>query len=705
MEKEKAKKRLEKLRKEIDYHRYQYHVLDNESINPSVLDSLKKELYDIENKYPDLITTDSPSQRVAGKALDKFKKVSHYTKMTSLNDVFSLDDLIAWEKRNLRILQKENFSSSFKYWSEYKLDGLAVSILYNQASFERGATRGDGMVGEDISSNLKTIKSIPLNLNIPDISSLLDIGFNKIVAEKLISILSEKRIEIRGEAVMPISVLKEINEKNRKNDKPLLANTRNGAAGSLRQLNPKIAAERKLSFFAFYLILNDLRVDELIDTRDKAQKLISLLGFKISEDSKLFSNLIEIKKWHEKVKEKRATLDFEIDGTVIKINEHKFWPILGIVGKAPRYMIAYKFPAEQVSTKLVNVEWQVGRSGALTPLAIFEAVKVGGARVSRASLHNFDEINRLGLKISDTVIVERAGDVIPKVVKVLKGLRDGEEKEILAPKSCPRCGGDVKRDENMSAYRCLNKHCHEITLRRLIHFVSKPAFDIEGLGENIILLLFNKNLIKTADDIFRLRKEDLLKLEGFKEKKIKNLLEAIEKKKKIELSRFLKALSISQIGEVSAYKISEILSKEINNKTLRPSELLNWAKDKNLDYWLNIEDIGDIVAKSLVDFWDDNNTKELLTKLELEGVELILDNNNIDSKFNKQTFVLTGKLNSLTRQEAKDKIRRVGGLVKDQVTKDLDYLIVGDDPGSKFDKAKKLKLTILNEEEFLNKIV
>ncbi len=684
MDKQYAKKRLEKLTKEIDYHRYQYHVLNQETIDPSALDSLKKELFDIESKYPDLISSDSPSQRVAGKALDKFKKLKHEVPMTSLNDAFSLEDLKDWQKRNINILSKLGIKkSSFDYWCELKFDGLAVSLVYEKASFVRGATRGDGLVGEDISNNLKTIKSIPFNLN-----------------NSLISKIANKRVEIRGEVVMPKSVLKEINEKNKKLNKPLLANTRNGAAGSLRQLDPKVAAKRNLSFFAYDLI-SDLK----IENREETYRLLSLLGFKLADEKKLVKSLDDVVSWQEEIRKKRQTFDFEIDGIVVKINDHKYWSDLGVVGKAPRYMIAYKFPAEQCTTKLLNVDWQVGRSGALTPRAIFEPVNVAGANISRASLHNFDEINRLGLKIGDTIIIERAGDVIPKVVKVLNGLRDGTEKEIKAPSICPRCGGKVERREEMSAYRCTNKHCQEIALRRLIHFVSKSALDIEGLGENIIILLFNKNLIKTADDIFRLKKEDLLNLEGFKEKKVKNILGAIEEKKEIKLSRFIKALSISQIGEVSANKIEEIIAKEKKLKKLKPSELLNWAKKKTIDYWLSIDDVGEVVAKSLVDFWQSKNTFDLLTKLELEGIRLIIEKTDIVSEFSSKTFVLTGKLNSLTRQEAKDKIRRVGGIVKDQVTNNLDYLIVGDEPGSKLAKAKKLKVNILNEEEFLNKIL
>lgn len=706
MKKEAAKKRLEKLKKEIEYHRYQYHVLDIESINPSALDSLKKELFDLENKYPDLISPDSPSQRVAGKALEKFKKINHQRPMTSLNDAFSFEDLKDWEKRNLKILNKNEIKvNNFDYWCELKLDGLAVNLLYNKTNFEHGATRGDGAVGEDISNNLKTINTLPLKLKIPNKSELIKLNFSKSDIEKIYYILNNKKLEVRGEAIMLKSVLERINQKNKQENKALLANTRNAAAGSLRQLNPKIAKERNLSFFAFDLYFNDLELNELIKKRQQTYKLLSLLGFKVLETVKLVSSLKEALSWQNEIKEKRQSFDFEIDGIVIKINDHKYWLDLGIVGKAPRYMIAFKFPAEQSTTKLLNVDWQVGRSGALTPRAIFEPVKVGGAKVSRASLHNFDEINRLNLKIGDTVVIERAGDVIPKVISVLTGLRDGSEKKIKPPKYCPRCSEEVKRQESMSTYRCFNKKCQEVALRRLIHFVSKPAFNIEGLGEKIIILLFQEGLIKKADDIFRLKASDLLKLEGFKEKKVRNILEAIEEKKNIELSRFLKALSISQIGEVSAIKIEEIIALETNKKTMKPSELFFWAKEKTFDYWYKIEDVGEVVAKSLVDYWQNKSTQDLLTNLEKEGILLLIKKRKNNLKFSQKTFVLTGKLASLTRDEAKDKIKQVGGIVKDQIVKDLDYLIVGDDPGSKLEKAKKLNIEILNEEDFLKKII
>jgi len=706
MEKEKAKKRLEKLRKEIDYHRYQYHVLDKESIDPSALDSLKKELVDLEEKFPDLITPNSPSQRVAGKPLDKFEKVKHSRPMTSLNDVFSFEDLKAWETRNLKILKKAEIENiSFNYFSELKLDGLAVSLVYNNQQINYGATRGNGLVGENITSNLKTIRSLPMQIKIPEKSELLQIGFNDSESQRLIEILENERVEIRGEVVMPISVLKKINEKHKKEGLPLLANTRNGAAGSLRQLDPKIAAKRALDFLAFDILLNQLPVDQLIKTRFQAEALISLLGFKIVKGNKLLNSLEEVVSWQRQVKEKRSSYDFSIDGVVVKINEHKYWSSLGIIGKAPRYMAAFKFPAVQSTTKVINVDWQVGRSGALTPRAIFQPVNIEGVFVSKATLHNFDEINRLGLKIGDTVVVERAGDVIPKVVKVLKGLREGNEKKVKVPKVCPRCGEKIRKDEDMVAYRCFNKHCQEIALRRLIYFVSKPALDIEGLGEKIVILLFKKGLVKTADDFFRLKKDELLKLEGFKEKKVENILSAIEKKKTIEASRFLIALSIPYIGEVGANKLAEILSYDFKGETIKPKSLLKWAKEKSFSFWYSLEDIGETVAKSLKDFFSDRNTENLLNNLELEGVKIKLEKKEKDLKYSGKSFVLTGKLNSLTRQEAKDKIKHVGGEVKSQVSQNIDYLVAGEDPGEKLEKAKDLNVEILNEEEFLNKII
>ena len=416
MNKQEVKNRIEKLKAEISHHRYFYHVLDRSEISDSALDSLKKELDDLERQYPEFITTDSPTQRVGGKPLDKFKKVTHSTPMHSLFDVFSEEDMCDWEERISK--KVEGGSKNFDYFCELKLDGLAMSLRYEKGVFTQGATRGDGKVGEDVTSNLKTIESIPLKLRIPDESEFKKIGLNKSQIKKLLDNLENGVLEFRGEAVMTKKVFEELNKKYKKLGKPILANPRNGAAGSIRQLDPKLSAERKLDFFVYSLITN-----LELETHEQEIEIAKLLGFKALKENRFCKNLKEVEVFYNEMMKKRDKLPMEVDGVVVKVNKLSLWEELGIVGKGPRYMMAYKFPAEQVTTKLNDLIWQVGRTGILTPTAILEPVRVGGVTISRATLHNMDEIERLGIKIGDTVIIERAGDVIPKVIQVLPKLR------------------------------------------------------------------------------------------------------------------------------------------------------------------------------------------------------------------------------------------------------------------------------------------
>jgi DNA ligase (NAD+) len=691
MNKKEAKIRLEKLRQEIEKHRYNYHVLDKESISASALDSLKKELSDLEEKFPDLISVNSPSQRVAGLALDKFKKIEHKRAMLSLNDAFSFEDLINWRQKNLNYINKDKIDSD--YYLELKLDGLAVSLNYQQAEFVYGATRGNGLIGEDISLNLKTIKSIPLVLRKPLFLELKSLNWTKAEINIFLNNFKRLEIEVRGEAIMPISVFNEIN----KNEK-VLANTRNGAAGSLRQLNPQLAAKRNLDFYSYDLYIYDKEVNRLIKTRQEADRLAHFLGFKKIKENVLRKNIDEIEDYYQTIIKKRDALDFHIDGLVIKINDYRYWQQLGTVGKAPRYMLAYKFPAQEVTTKVKEVIWQVGRTGVLTPTAILEPVNIGGAIISRATLHNFDEIKRLDLKINDTVILIRSGDVIPKIIKVLKNLRTGQEKEILAPKYCPNCGKRVVREESMAAYRCLNKDCLALRSQKLIHFVSKNALDIDGLGEKIVLILIDYNLINNIDDFYSLKKEDLLQLEGFAEKKADNIISSIEKSKNTSLAKFIFALGISQIGQEAALKIASLMASELNRNLFNIFDLISWAKSKDQSDWLNLDDFGLVMANNLVNYFTDKNNLSVLKKLAQHDFKLKADFKN---RINL-SFVLTGTLKSLTRQEAKDRINLIGASVKSAVSHDLDYLIVGEKPGSKLKQAESLGVKTINEEEFLN---
>lgn len=708
MNKAEAKIRLKKLREEIDYHRRQYHVFDRETMSPAALDSLKNELFALENEYPELITTDSPTQRVGGEVLAKFKKVEHSRPMISLYDAFSEKDMSDWVKRNENYaltslgLSAQSLAAT-EFYCELKLDGLAANLRYEQSIFTQGATRGDGKTGEDITFNLRTIESLPLKLNRPERKELQDLGFTADQISLLYELLDEGTIEVRGETIMSKQTLTELNLKYAKLSKPLLANTRNGAAGSLRQLDQRVAAERKLDFYAYDLILGDYDRGEIVQNRDSADALVELLGFRRVKYNQRCSNLNEVFAFQKKWEKKKEGLPFVIDGVVVKYNDLKWWNLLGVVGKAPRYMMAYKFSAEQASTKLLDVVWQIGRTGVLTPTAILEPVPLGGVTVARSTLHNLDEIRRLDLRLGDTVIIERAGDVIPKIVSVLVNLRTGKEKTIEVPTHCPRCGGEVLRVGDDVAYRCLNKNCYAVALRRLSHFTSKGALDIEGLGPRIIEVLVAEGLLEDAADIFRLRAEDLNGLSGFAQKKINNLLVAISAKKNSPLTRFIFALGILHIGEESAQTIAQELALRIKKDIIGPMEILKVARKIELETWQDLADIGPIVAKSLDNYFQEEDTENLMMKFEEVGLRLRLP---LATKgpLEGKSFVLTGSLLSLTRQETKDKIKANGGKTKESVSRLLDYLVVGEDPGSKLEMARKLGVKILSEDEFLKLI-
>lgn len=696
-----AKNRIAKLKKEIDFHRYNYHVLDQETISEAALDSLKMELYRLENDFPELITPDSPTQRVAGEVNNKFKKVIHQHPMISLYDAFSEADMLSWEERNIRFL---NRAITPDYYCELKLDGLAVSITYQSGILQTAATRGDGKVGEDVTFNVRTISSVPLRLREPSLMELKKINLNEVAAKLLLNIIKSGTLEIRGEAIMTNSVFEKLNQKYVQDGKALLANTRNAVAGSLRQLDSKITAERELEFYAYDLIISGYDRGEVIVTRQMADKLANLLGFKTVLENRVCHGLKEVFNFYQEVAKKRDKLPYIIDGTVVKFNDLKMWPTLGIVGKAPRYMMAYKFAAEQATTKIVDVVWQVGRTGTLTPTAILEPINLAGATISRSTLHNFDEIKRLDLKMGDTVIIERAGDVIPKVISVLTNLRSGDEKNIYPPKFCPRCEGPVYQSDGEVAFRCVNKKCFAKTLRQIIHFVSKDAVDISGLGKKLVEQFISEGLIKDAADIYTIKKSDLLSLERFAEKKADNIITAILEHKEITLDRFIYALGILHVGQETAGFLADKVSKETEFKIASPLEIVPFFAKMDLDSWQSLDDVGPVVAKSLYDFWRDEHTLNLFQKLSDAGVTIKLFSKNTSGQLNNKSFVLTGSLESLSRSEAKNRITSLGGKVKESVTRETDYLVVGADPGSKLDQAKKLNIRIVNEAEFLKLI-
>ncbi|MCD4760279.1 NAD-dependent DNA ligase LigA [bacterium] len=662
MTKSEAKKRIDKLSKEINHHRHLYHVLDRQEISDGALDSLKRELAELENQFPGLVRADSPSQRVSGRPLDKFTKVQHSSKVLSLADAFNRQDIEDWQERNEKILGRKIKS----YYTELKLDGLTVVLTYKDGIFWRGATRGDGAIGEDVTNNLKTVESIPLSLH------------------PLAGKTLPRIVEVRGEMVMSKKVFKEINKKQQKNNLPLFANPRNVAAGSIRQLDPKIAQSRQLDCLAFEII-SDLGQK----THEEVHQLLTKLGFKTNPYSQPCKGIDQVERFLDRWVEKRKKLDYETDGAVIVVNDIKEEKRLGHIGKAERWMLAYKFPAEQVTSRVLDIEVQVGRTGALTPVAILEPVAVAGTTVSRATLHNQDEIDRLGVRIGDTVIIQKAGDIIPDIVKVLIKLRDGSEKKFKIPKFCPACGQAVTKKSGEVAHYCLNKKCYAQNIEGLIHFVSKKAFNIDGLGKKIVAQLVDQGLVVTFLDIFRLKVGDLQPLERFAEKKVDKLLQAIEKSKQVNLSNFIYALGIRHVGEETAIILADYFGS------------LAKFRKAGQEHLENIPDVGPEVAKSIMEWLSDND--QLLGDLIVQGIK-IKNPKQSNHKLAGQTFLFTGSL-SISRDQAKNMVRSSGGKIIFSVGKNLNYLVIGERPGSKLKKAEKIStIKIIDQVKFLKLI-
>ena len=682
--KEDVKKRIAKLKSEINHHRYLYHALDKVEISDAALDSLKNELFKLEMEYPEFITADSPTQRVGGKPLDKFAKVKHSQPMISLFDAFSKQDIKDWETRISKLVPGERLD----YYCELKLDGLAMALKYERGLFTVGATRGDGKVGENVTQNLRTIESIPLQLRIPDEVEFKKIGLDNKQITDVKKALENGEMEVRGEAIMTLKVLHELNKKYEKEGKPILANPRNGAAGSIRQLDAKLTAERKLDFYA-YALVNDFGFKKHGDTF----LLLQLLGFKVLHHNQYCPDITAVIEFHNHWEKNRGKLPFEVDGVVVKVNNLSLWSKLGIVGKGPRFMMAFKFAAEQVTTKIKDVVWQVGRTGMLTPTAVSEPVRVGGVTVSHATLHNMDEIERLGLKIGDTIIIERAGDVIPKVVQSLPNLRSGHEKEIKVPLKCPMCDSEVVKVPGEVAYRCANTECYAVNLRRLTHWASKGAVNIDGLGPKIIEQLEKEGLVGDVSDFYTLEEGDLKPLERFADKSVKNLIKAINDRKEIELAKFIFGLGIRHVGEETAI----VLANHFGSL-----EKIANASFEELD---NLPDFGGVMARSVYDWFRDKHNLNLLKKLAANGV-IAKEVKKVkkDLIFEGKSVVLTGSLSGLTRDEAKAKIRELGGDISSSVSKKTDLVIAGVEPGSKYEKAVELGIKIIDEEEFFKLI-
>jgi len=695
MTKQEAKQRIEKLKRVINHHRYLYHVLDRQEISQAALDSLKKELFDLEQEYPEFITPDSPTQRMAGKPLEKFEKVRHPRPMLSFNDAFSEKDMEGWLERNSKLLLESEISK-IDYYCEPKLDGLAIELIYKNGIFETGSTRGDGIIGEDVTQNLKTIESIPLKLRQVEkvVKDLEKAELKEIVQN--IRKKSLKEVVVRSEAIITKKNFLKVNKEQKKMNLAPFANPRNLAAGSIRQLDPRIIAKRRLDSTAY-----DLITDFGQRTHESEHKILYLLGFKTNNKySKFCKNLKEVFDFHDFWYKNREKLPYEIDGLVVTINDNKIFEKLGVIGKAPRGAIAFKFPLKQSETIVEAISVQVGRTGALTPVAYLKPVEVGGVTISRATLHNEDEIKRLGVKIGDTVIVGRAGDVIPDIVKVLSELRTGKEKEFKFPQKCPVCGGKVIRKPGEALWRCINPKCFARQKEYFYHFISRGAFDIVGLGPKIIDRLIDEGLVSDPADLFKLEEGDILPLERFAEKSAKNLIEAIQSKKQITLARFIYALGIRNVGEETAQDLAEFFSAQGGPASGWGS--LEKLKKANLVELEKIVDVGPVVAKSIYDFFREKRNLEFLEKLEKVGVEIVAEKKIKKQPLKGKTFVLTGTLESMTREGAKEKIRLLGGEISESVSKKTDFVVVGKEPGSKAEIAKKLGIKTLNEQQFLN---
>lgn len=654
------KQRIDELIKIINKASEEYYTNDNPTITDQEYDDYYHELEKLEQQYPELIREDSPTKRVGGKIIDEFKKVSHEIPMMSLGDIFSEDEIFEFDQRIKKTIPNPT------YVCELKIDGLSVSLLYENGKLIRGATRGNGIIGEDITHNVETIKSIPLIIN------------------------DKRKIEVRGEIYMPKKSFNKLNQERQEKGESLFANPRNAAAGSVRQLDSKIAAKRNLSTFIYHLPSSD---DFNIKYHHESLSFMKELGFVVNPNIKIADNVNEVINYVKEWTEKRESLPYEIDGIVIKVDKIEDQKKLGYTSRTPKWAIAYKFPAVEVLTKIKNIEFCVGRTGKITPRADLDPVHLAGSIIKSVTLHNEDYIKEKEIMINDTIVLHKAGDVIPEVVKVLKERRTGIEIPFKMIKNCPICNSKLEKKETEANYFCPNPNCDARNIEGLIHFSSRETMNIEGFGESIVEDFYNEGYLKTICDYYTLynHKEDLKELEGFGEKSINNLLQNIEKSKKNSLEKLLFALGIRYIGK----KTAKILA--INYRNI---DKLMSAEYEDL---VKIQDIGEVIADSVYKFFKEEKNIKTINELKLLGVNMeYKGNESIDDNFNNKTFVLTGTLSKLTRDEASIEIENRGGKVTSSVTKKTDYVIVGENPGSKYQKAKDLNINILNEEEFLN---
>ncbi|WP_173104541.1 NAD-dependent DNA ligase LigA [Bacillus sp. KH172YL63] len=666
MDRQSAEKRINELHELLNQYNFEYHVLDKPSVPDAEYDQLLRELIGLEDDFPDLKTADSPSQRVGGAILDAFEKVEHRSQMLSLGNAFNEEDLRDFDRRI-----RQAVGDDFSYVCELKIDGLAVSLRYEDGVFVQGATRGDGSIGEDITSNLKTIRSIPLKISEP------------------------LTFEVRGEAFMPKGSFEALNKiKEEKQEEPF-ANPRNAAAGSLRQLDPKIAASRNLDIFLYGLAdIGDTGIDSHSEGLDTLEKL----GFKTNQERKKCATIEEVLEFVGKWTDERPNLSYDIDGIVIKVDSLEQQQELGTTAKSPRWAIAYKFPAEEVVTVLRDIELSVGRTGVVTPTAILEPVRVAGTTVQRASLHNEDLIREKDIKLGDHVVIKKAGDIIPEVVNVLEDKRTGDEQEFKMPTHCPECESELVRLEGEVALRCINPKCPAQIREGLIHFVSRNAMNIDGLGEKVISQLFREKLIEDVADLYRLEREQLLQLERMGEKSVDNLLEAIGKSKGNSLEKLLFGLGIRHVGA----KAAKTLAQEFGT--------MDALMIKGKEELTNINEIGDKMAEAVVAYFENDEVKELIQELKDAGVNMEYKGpkpvaaSDVDSYFAGKTVVLTGKIERLSRNEAKEKIEMLGGKVTGSVSKKTDLVIAGEDAGSKLSKANELNIEVWDEDKLMEEL-
>ena len=660
-----AKKRIDTLREEINDHNYRYYVLDNPVISDYEYDQLLRELENLERQFPHLITPTSPTQRVGAPPLEKFQEVRHTLPMLSLANAFEAEEVKEFDARVKRFLET---TKDIEYCAELKMDGVAVELIYDGGHFITGSTRGDGFVGEDVTQNLKTVKSIPLSL-IP-------------WKEKPLP----SRLGVRGEVYLPLKAFQELNQLKERSGESPFANPRNAAAGSLRQLDSSITAKRPLDIFCYGV---GQVSGQSFETHWELLESLHQWGLKVNCHRKRFRKIEEVLEFHQEMDESREKLPHEIDGVVIKVNSLRLQETLGTIARSPRWALAFKFKPKQVTTKIQDIIVQVGRTGALTPTALMDPVRVGGVVVSRATLHNQDEVEEKDVRIGDTVVIQRAGDVIPEVVRVLPEKRTGKEKKFRMPEKCPVCGSEVFRPEGEAVARCTGIACPAQLKETIIHFASRGAMNIEGLGEKIIERLVDRGLVKDYADLYALTKDDMFTLERMGEKLAGNILTAIQNSKKTSLDRLIYALGIRQVGE----SMARLLAREFPDL-----EELSGASEQKLQM---IPGVGPEKAKSIFKFFQQKGNQKVIQKLIEGGVEYPSRPQPRGKKWEGETFVFTGSLKTMSREEAESKVESMGGRASSSVSKKTNFVVVGEDPGSKYEKAQALGVRIITEDEFL----